>query len=147
MTLNVNSLLCRQCCACCEKTADARIHAASCALHQLASRVIHRLQLYNTVFQVILAGYVGVKFDCTDECPYIDMFPGGLKTRCWKRRTVKNAWSENAGLENAAPNCKTGKCGKRHVWRTSYHHHHHFIVIRHERTHTKQEKYSETSVN
>ena len=27
------------------------------------------------------------------------------------------------------------------------HHRHHFIVIWHDRTHTKQEKYSETSVN
>ena len=37
-------------------------------------------------------------------------------------------------------------------WSTScsvhhHHHHHHFIVIRHDRTHTKQEKNSETSVN
>ena len=31
--------------------------------------------------------------------------------------------------------------------RHHHHHHHHFIVIRHDRTHTKQEKYSETSVN
>jgi len=29
-----------------------------------------------------------------------------------KRETVKNAWSENAGLENAASNCRTGKRGK-----------------------------------
>jgi len=29
----------------------------------------------------------------------------------------------------------------------NHHHHHHFIVTRHDRTHTKQERYSETSVN
>ena len=34
-----------------------------------------------------------------------------------RRGTVKTAGLENARLENAAPNCRTGKCGNRHVWK------------------------------
>jgi len=39
-------------------------------------------------------------------------FSAGLKRETEKRGTLKNAGSEKAGLENAAPNCRTGKRGK-----------------------------------
>ena len=42
---------------------------------------------------------------------------GDWKRETGKRGTVKNAWPENAELENAAPNCRTGNRGKRHVWK------------------------------
>jgi len=45
---------------------------------------------------------------------------GGLKRETEKRGTVQNARSENARLENAASHCRTGKRGKRHVWKAKW---------------------------
>ena len=45
----------------------------------------------------------------------------GTKLQDWKTRNRKKrhrrAGLENAELENVAPNCRTGKRGKRHVWK------------------------------
>jgi len=41
---------------------------------------------------------------------------GRLKTRDWKTRH-QTAGVENAGLENAAPNCRGGKRGSSTVWK------------------------------
>ena len=40
----------------------------------------------------------------------------GRTMRDWNTQH-ENAGLENMGLKNVAPNCRTGKCGKRHVWK------------------------------
>ena len=45
---------------------------------------------------------------------------GDWKRETGKRGTVKNTWPENARLEKAAPNCRTGKRGKRHIWKAKW---------------------------
>jgi len=49
-----------------------------------------------------------------------DSLPAKYGREAGKRGTVKIAESENAGLENAAPNCRTGKRQKRHVWKAKW---------------------------
>jgi len=58
------------------------------------------------------------------QIPIAFGIPGHVTTKRgdWKRETgkhgmVKTAGLENARLENAAPNCRTGKREKRHVWK------------------------------
>ena len=54
---------------------------------------------------------------------FIELFSLGATAEAlrgdWKRErgTLKNAGPENAGLENAAPNCRTGKRGKNRIWK------------------------------
>ena len=40
----------------------------------------------------------------------------GRTMRDWNTQHEKTGL-ENVGLKNVAPNCRTGKCGKRHVWK------------------------------
>ena len=37
------------------------------------------------------------------------------------RRPSHHGPTENAGLENAAPNCRGGKCGTKKVWKANQH--------------------------
>ena len=56
-----------------------------------------------------------------------DLYGGTENAR--PENTVKTAGLENARLENTAPNCRTGKREKRHVWKAKLRTPHVILVV------------------